>query len=351
MGQPHPSRSDGSRCQLRQLTSAGLALLAILLLGLVAPGIVPAPRTAEAQTDTRLARVLNKPVPESLDDLRIIERRVRELSQRVLPATVSIQVGSASGSGVIVSKDGYVLTAAHVCGAPGRQVLVTFPDGRHVRGITLGVNARIDSGLVQITEEGEWPYVEMADAFRLKPGAWCLATGHPGGFDPNRPGVVRLGRIIRSDSGVIQTDCTLVGGDSGGPLFDMDGRVIGIHSRIGNPTAANFHVPIDTYHLTWDRLTRGDNWGRPAPGDPYLGVTGGDHPKGCQLTYVMEDAPAHKAGLRAGDVIVRANGKPVEGYAAFVEMIAMLQPGDTLNVQIERGSGTAMVPVVVGARP
>lgn len=346
-----PSCSPDGSLALPQLTSVGLALLALTLLAWFVPGMPPQPHAAEAQTDTRLAQALSRPVPQSLDELRMIERRVRELAERVLPATVSVQAGSASGSGVVVSKDGYVLTAGHVGVSPGRQVLVIFPDGKRVQGITLGINTRMDSGLIKITEEGEWPHVEMAASFDLKPGAWCLATGHPGGFDRNRPGVVRLGRIIRSDSTVIQTDCTLVGGDSGGPLFDMDGRVIGIHSRIANPTAANFHVPIDTYQLTWDRLVKGDAWGTPDPGGPFLGVNGTDHPKGCRLTQVMEGTPAWEAGLRPGDVVIRAGGESFEGYAAFVEIIGRTRPGDTLNVQIERGNGKAMLPVVVGARP
>src|SRR5690606_9538362 len=94
-------------------------------------------------------------------ELRIIEDRVREIADKVLPATVSVQVGTASGSGVVIH-DGYVLTAGHVCGRPGREARVIFPDGKVARGVTLGVNTKIDSGLMQITEEGDWPSVEMA---------------------------------------------------------------------------------------------------------------------------------------------------------------------------------------------
>ena len=327
-----------------------LLLLALGVLGVM--NVVPLTHSQAAEDEAaQLATALAKPVPQGLDELRAMERRVRDLAQRVLPATVSVQVGSASGSGVVISRDGYILTAAHVCGSPGRDVMVIFPDGKHAKAITLGVNTRMDSGLIQITEEGDWPYVEMAGSSLHNVGAWCLATGHPGGYDPNRPGVVRLGRIIRSNSFVLQTDCTLVGGDSGGPLFDMDGKVIGVHSRIGDPTAANFHVPVDTYRLTWDRLTRGDMWGNPQSGGPFLGISGEDHPQGCRVVQTIEGTPAFRAGLRPGDVLTRCNGAAIEGYAGFVEMIAMMQPGEELQLIAERDNKPAALTVIVGQRP
>src|SRR5207248_6192434 len=118
------------------------------------------------------------------------------------------------------------------------------------------------SGLIKITENGKkWPFAEMSDSAKLKKGQWCLSLGHPGGFRRGRAPVVRLGRVLKFDTTLIQTDCTLVGGDSGGPLFDMEGKVIGIHSRIGGAITANVHVPADTYTETWDRLVKGEALG------------------------------------------------------------------------------------------
>src|SRR5690606_31065920 len=119
-------------------------LLALLALSLWSGAAAPA-ATETAAEDLQLAAVLEHPVPESLDELRIIEDRVREIADKVLPATVSVQVGTASGSGVVIH-DGYVLTAGHVCGRPGREARVIFPDGKVARGVTLGVNTKIDSG-------------------------------------------------------------------------------------------------------------------------------------------------------------------------------------------------------------
>jgi serine protease Do len=191
----------------------------------------------------------------------------------------------------------------------------------------------------------------MGDSADLKVGAWTVATGHPGGWDDSRPGVVRLGRIIRADSFVVQSDCTLVGGDSGGPLFDMQGRVIGIHSRIGSLAAANFHVPVDTYQLTWDRLKRGDAWGEPEQGGPFLGVNGSDHPLGCRITQVVDDTPADKGGLRRGDVVLIADGEPIRGYAGFVELIGMTKPGAKMDLRVRRGERSVNLTVEIGERP
>jgi len=148
------------------------------------------------------------------------------------------------------------VTAGHVCGAPDRDVSVTFPDGKIAHGKTLGVDLESDTGLMKITEPGPWPHVATGDLEQTKMGDWVLALGHPGGFDLKRSLVVRLGRIIRLAPDALQTDCTISPGDSGGPLFDMHGRVIGIHSYISSSPADNFHVPITAYYHSWTMLVK-----------------------------------------------------------------------------------------------
>jgi len=179
-----------------------------------------------------------------MSDLKTIEAHVKDLANRVAPAVVAVRINGATGSGVVISEDGLVLTAAHVGGEPNRDVHFTFPDGRTARGKTLGMNHEMDAGLMKITDKGHWPHLDIGDLAQARLGDWVLALGHPGGFDPQRPTVLRLGRIIRLGTGWLQTDCALIGGDSGGPLIDMQGRVIGIHSRISDSVAENFHVPI-----------------------------------------------------------------------------------------------------------
>ena len=185
-----------------------------------------------------------------------------------------MQVGRANGSGVIVSEDGYILTAAHVAGEPNREAIVVLSNGDQVRGVTLGLNEILDAGMIKITEQGKWKFAQLGDSSKVRAGQWCLATGHPGGYDPDRAPVLRMGRIIKVRKEAIITDCTLVGGDSGGPLFDINGRVIAVHSRIGKNLAVNVHVPVERYRKYWDRLAKGDAWDRlnPRNNESWIGI-------------------------------------------------------------------------------
>src|SRR5262245_12340543 len=195
--------------------------------------------------------------PTSIKELKELQSRVQDVYKKVTPAIVGIQIGGASGSGVIVTEDGYVLTAGHVSGKPDSECTVIFPDGKKVKAKSLGQNRGIDSGMIKITETGSYPYVEMGESKALQKGQWVVSLGHPGGYIDGRTPVLRLGRIITANDNLIQTDCTLVGGDSGGPLFDLDGKVVGIHSRIGPTITFNIHVPVSTYRETWDDLVAG----------------------------------------------------------------------------------------------
>jgi serine protease Do len=316
-----------------------------------------APALPDKSKDKPLPAAFSKANPESLDDLKAIERHVQEIVTKVTPCTICIRAGG-SGSGVLVSADGLILTAGHVSGEPGRDVTIVMPDGKTHKGKTLGGNGSIDSGLVKITEAGKWPFVEMGQSSAMKPGDWCLVTGHPGGFKPGRSPVVRLGRILDVNSRSIRTDCTLVGGDSGGPLFDMHGHVIGIHSRIGGSITANVHVPVDTYRETWDRLVKGERWGsgigrpvRPTRGEPEFGLKLDPDDKTCTIREVLPDSPAQKAGLQTGDVIKKFEGQEAATVAALLDNLKKKRPGDEVTFEIQRGKETMMLKVVVGRKP
>lgn len=191
-------------------------------------------------------------------------------------ATVGIVIpGGSMGSGVIISEDGLILTAAHVLPEAGGDVVIVLADGRQVAGKALGVNRGVDSGMAQITEtiEGQdsFPFAPVADSDTIWEGDWCIAFGHGGGVQTDRPAYMRLGRMLHvtSDSKPIRwltTDCTVISGDSGGPLFDLQGNVIGIHSNIGMNVLVNRHVPISAYHAQWDDLaTAGKEVQNPPP--------------------------------------------------------------------------------------
>ena len=138
-----------------------------------------APRPTPAyRTDLRPA--FTKDVPVTLDDLRTMQRHVEALAARVSPAVVAVEVGNGSGSGVIISADGLVLTAGHVCGAPDRNVRFTFPDGKTARGKTVGVDHENDTGLMRITDRGPWPHARDG-----RPGAGA-GRGLGAGAGPSR---------------------------------------------------------------------------------------------------------------------------------------------------------------------
>ena len=228
------------------------AALAILGLGLLlSPAFVGPSLAAPSAASIK--------EPKDLAGFQALETQIKAVVHKVLPSVVGIQIGGAAGSGVIVSEDGIVMTAGHVVGRPGQQVTFYFADGKSAKGITLGMSASADAGLMKITDPGKWPVAAMGDSDSLKPGAWCLAIGHPLGYRPGRPPVVRVGRILQKSESVIQTDCPLVGGDSGGPLLDLEGKVIGINSRIAGPTDVNLHVPVNVFRTIWDQMLKSES--------------------------------------------------------------------------------------------
>lgn len=330
-----------------------LSLFALIGLGiccawqpLVSAADEPATESAPVEAPVPRDAVFSKPVPTSVADLRAIQDRLKSVVKRIQSATVGVRNGRAAGSGVIVNKEGYVLTAAHVCGSPGRTVTLILADGRRVKGKTLGLDRKVDAGLMKITDKGDWPVAEMGDSTKLSAGDWCIATGHPGGYRSDRAPVVRLGRVILNRRGVIQTDCTLVGGDSGGPLYDMNGKVIGINSRIGASTNWNFHVPVSQFSDSWDRLVAAEDWGgRETRRRAVIGINGEDHDDGCRITGIAEGMPAEKAGLKEDDVITKINGTKVTGIGDLAKRIASMRPGGKIKLEILRGEETLEIEV------
>jgi serine protease Do len=315
-----------------------------------------APATDEVATPSEalgpgLRQLFAGGAPRGLADLRAMQTHVQKLTDQITKCTVGVQVGAAWGSGVIISKDGYVLTAAHVAGKPNRvrDVKFTLADGRSVNGKTLGLFRTMDAGLMKITTPGEYPFAEMGDSGKLKDGQWCVAMGHPGGYQEDRGAVLRLGRIVLQGPDAITTDCTLVGGDSGGPLFDMDGRVIGINSRIAGPLTANMHVPVSAFQSTWDRLASGEAWGHLPGHEPYLGV-GGKSAESAEIGSVRSKSPAEKAGVQAGDVVARFDGKEIKKFAELIDAVAECQPGEEVEVQLRRGEQTLDLKIRLGKK-
>lgn len=286
----------------------------------------------------------------TLADLAKLEAKVVGVADKVLPATVSLlsdRTGS-SGSGVIVADDGLILTAAHVVQGTD-QLLVVFPDGKQVPGKVLGANYSKDIAMVRITEKGDWPTVEMGDSEKLAAGDWVVALGHSAGFDAGRTPPVRFGRVISDGPGnFMTTDCTLIGGDSGGPLFDLNGKLVGIHSSIGRSISNNNHAGIDGFRDDWDRLIAGETWGELSmnpfanPEMPVLGIGMGRVRgiRGVVVESVVPGSPAVAAGLRRGDVIVSFDGDKIGDGGELLQLLAKREPGDTVKVAYARDGDT-----------
>lgn len=340
--------------------------LAGVVLGLaVLASVAAAPATHDPVKAAAPAAILDKKDPDGLADLKAMQDRVKSVLKKVMPATVGVLLGPGAGSGVIVTDDGIVLTAGHVSGKPDQNCTLVFPDGTRVKGKTLGYNKRMDSGMIKITDkvpphiavDGKFPTAPRGDSSKLKRGQWLLAVGHPGGYRNGRTPPVRLGRVLKSEGSLIQTDCALVGGDSGGPLFDLDGNVIGIHSRISWSLNSNIHVPVNAYKDDWERLAKGEEWGgyfdflsRPA-NQGYLGVVFDPEAEDLKITEVTKDSPAAKAGLKAGDVIVKIGDTKFEARKDLMEFMRKKKIGDEVTVHLLRDDKPMKFTLKLGKRP
>ncbi|HEY8389188.1 MAG TPA: trypsin-like peptidase domain-containing protein [Parasegetibacter sp.] len=168
-------------------------------------------------------------------------------------------------SGVVVSEDGYILTAAHAT-MPGRVYLAMFPDGKEFVAVGLGRISSVDAALMKIVQPGTWPYAEMGWSYSLKPFQPCISISSPASLNRKREPVVRFGYVAEpvTRNGMIRTTCLMEPGDSGGPVFDMKGRVIGIHSRIDIALENNYEVAIDNFRKYWTALNLPESYGRDA---------------------------------------------------------------------------------------
>ncbi len=287
--------------------------------------------------------------PDSLDQLRALEQQVVQVVERARECTVSVRIGNAQGAGVIVSPDGYVLTAAHVAMRPGLSAILIMSDGRRLRAKTLGMNRNVDAGLIKIESPPEdLPCASLGTSRDLRPGMWCVAVGHPGGYEQGRGPVIRAGRILSTRDQAIVTDCALISGDSGGPLFDVTGRLIAIHSRIGNDILDNIHVPIDYYDTSWDRMAAGQTWGHLPGFKPVIGVTRNPDSEVAQIGAVKPESPAEKAGLQAGDVVLGFNNVTITDFPSLIAAVEDTMPGEHVMMRVQREESVFNTTVVIG---
>jgi len=301
--------------------------------------------------------VNDKPAPETRADLEAIQSALVKALPAARAATVGIEIGEGSGSGVIVAADGLILTAAHVTAGINKKVVVIMEDGTRLKAITLGLVAGTDAAMMRITDKGTYPFVEINRGNSTRLGDWVFALGHAGGFDKSRGAVARLGRLVRIANTTFQSDCILIGGDSGGPLFDLTGRLVAIHSRVGPQLPVNMHVPISEFLSNWDGLLRAEFIGegpfaaKPVKGSGFLGLaTDARPPTGLRVTKVGNNSPAREAGVKEGDVLLKLNGTALTKREQLQDLLKDMAAGDEVTLELEHAGKTITLTINLGER-
>ena len=268
------------------------------------------------------------------------------------------------GSGFIVSPGGYILTNAHVVDG-AQQVQVKLTDRREFTAKVVGTDRTTDVALLKIAASG-LPTVHIGDSKDVRVGQWVVAMGSPFGFENSvTAGIVSAkSRSLPGDGYVpfIQTDVAVNPGNSGGPLFDMQGDVVGINSQIysqsGGYMGLSFAIPIDVAMHVKDELQKFGKVTRGRIGVAIQDVNqslaqsfGLPRPEGALVSSVEEGGPAARAGIEAGDVILAWNGSAVDESAALPGLVADTAPGKHAQVKLWRDGAERTLGVTVGRMP
>ena len=265
------------------------------------------------------------------------------------------------GSGFIVSPDGYILTNAHVVDH-ANEVDVRLTDRREFKAKVVGIDKESDVALIKIAAK-DLPVVKLGTSREAKVGEWVVAIGSPYGFENSATaGIISAKSRSLPDATYvpfIQTDVAVNPGNSGGPLFNLAGEVIGINSQIYSRTGGyqglSFAIPIEVAMNVKDQLMKHGHVTR-----GHLGVTvqevnatladsfGLDRPRGALVASVDPSSPAANAGIKAGDIVLAFNGNPIERSSDLPLVVANTAPGQKANVQIWRDGGQKTLTVSAG---
>jgi len=265
------------------------------------------------------------------------------------------------GSGFIVRADGVILTNAHVVDG-AREVDVKLTDRREFKAKVLGVDELSDIAVVKIAAKN-LPVVKLGDPAKLKVGDWVAAIGSPFGFENTiTQGIVSAkSRSLADETYVpfIQTDVAVNPGNSGGPLFDLHGEVVGINSQIystsGGYEGLSFAIPIDIASNVERQILQHGKVTRARLGITVQEVTQGiaeafalSGPNGALISSVAPDSPASRAGLEPGDVIIKLNGSPVVDAIQLPVQIARMKPGSVIKLEVLRKGKAKSIEVALG---
>lgn len=281
-----------------------------------------------------------------------------EIYRRAAPGVVEISAfgGAGSGSGFVLDRAGYIVTSEHVVDGAS-TVTVRFAGGREAEATVVGTDRSSDVALLRVDVPGrELHPLPLGDSDAVAVGDPVVAIGNPLGLARSlTAGVVSgVNRTIdgpggASIAGAIQTDATLNPGNSGGPLLDARGRVIGINAQVAAPgnTGIGYAVPVNTVRRVVAQLKSGR-----APVRAYMGVRieqalGG----GAEIVEVVPGSPAFRAGLRAGDVVLAADGRDIRSHDELPALVAERSPGDRLTLRVRRDGRPLTVTVTLGRAP
>jgi serine protease Do len=264
------------------------------------------------------------------------------------------------GSGFIVAPDGYILTNAHVV-ADASEVTVRLTDRREFTAKVIGADRRTDVAVIKIAGK-DLPTVKIGDPSALRPGEWVVAIGSPFGFDNSvTAGIVSaISRSLPDGqyTPFIQTDAAVNPGNSGGPLFNMAGEVVGVNSQIYSRTGGfmgiSFAIPIDIAMEVKQQLVTTGHVQRGRIGVVIQDVGqqladsfGLDRPRGALVSQVEAGAPGAKAGVRPGDVILAVNGTPIEHSGQLSAVISQLKPGSKAELEVWRDKAGRKIEVEI----
>lgn len=268
------------------------------------------------------------------------------------------EVPSGVGSGFVIDSDGYLLTNHHVVDG-AESIIVTFPDKREFKGKVIGSDQRTDVALVKI-EGKSLPFLKIGNVNNTKVGQWVVAIGSPFGLENSvTAGIVSAkGRDTGEYLPFIQTDVAVNPGNSGGPLLNLDGEVIGINSQIYSRTGGfmgiSFAIPIDEAMRVAKQLREN---GKVSRGRIGVGIgevdkdvakaLGLDSAVGALVGSVGKDSPADKAGVIAGDIILRFDGKKVEKASDLPRIVGETKPGSKVNMVLWRKGAEKTVSITV----
>ncbi|KIA76667.1 putative periplasmic serine endoprotease DegP-like [Parachlamydia acanthamoebae] len=273
------------------------------------------------------------------------------------------QVGQASG--FIVSDNGYILTNNHVI-TDAKEITAMLVDGREFPAKVVGKDKNTDIAVLKIEAES-LPYLKLADSDELQPGQWAIAIGNPLGLQASLTvGVIsatgRDNLDIATIEDFIQTDAAINRGNSGGPLLDMKGEVVGINTAIvsnqGGYMGIGFAIPSNIAQNIMDQLISSGSATR-----GFIGVTlqkidqnlaqafGLTKMEGALISDISKGSPAEKAGLRQGDIVLKYDNHPVAHISALRKAVSFMKPGTKLNLTILREGKTLEIPIDVGTFP